>query len=163
MAESGNEDVRVFSDLPQASQALAEKLVEEAKDVIAIKDCFSMVLSGGATPRILYEHLAGEYSNEVSWDKVHLFWGDERCVPLDSKESNFAMAYEALVSKVPLPTENIHRIPAEINPPEQAAETYERMLHEFFKPEKEGSVLFDAMVLGVGEDGRKTPDFVGVE
>jgi 6-phosphogluconolactonase len=161
MAESGNAEVRVFPDLPKASQALAERLVEEAKEVLATKDRFSMVLSGGATPRILYRLLAGEYSSEISWDKVHVFWGDERCVPMESKDSNFGMASEALVSKVQLPSENIHRIPGEIMPPEKAAETYERMLQEYFKPEEEDSFLFDAMILGVGEDGHTASLFPG--
>jgi 6-phosphogluconolactonase len=161
MAESGNADVRVFPDLSQASQALAERLVEEVKDVLTTSDCFSMVLSGGKTPRFLYRLLAGEYMGEISWERVHLFWGDERCVPLDSKESNFAMANEAMISKVQLPPENIHRIPAEITPPEKAAETYERMLQEFFKPEEKDSFLFDATILGIGEDGHTASLFPG--
>ena len=161
MAESGNADVRVFTDLPKASHALAGRLVETAKDVLATNDRFSMVLSGGKTPSFLYRLLAGEYSGEISWERVHLFWGDERCVPLDSKESNFAMANEAMISKVQLPPENIHRIPAEIMPPEKAAETYERMLQKYFKREGEDSYLFDAMILGVGEDGHTASLFPG--
>jgi 6-phosphogluconolactonase len=161
MAESGNADVRAFPDLPKASQALAERLVITAKDVLATNDRFSMVLSGGTTPRLLYRLLSREYSREISWERVHLFWGDERCVPLDSKESNFAMANEAMISKVQLPPENIHRIPAEIIPPEKAAETYEQMLQEFFKPEEKDSFLFDAMILGIGEDGHTASLFPG--
>ena len=153
MAESGSPDVRVFSDLHKASQALAERLVEAAKDVLTTKDTFSMALSGGKTPRSLYALLAGEYSNDISWERVHLFWGDERCVPQESKDSNFAMAYKALISEVPLPSQNVHRIPAEINPAGKVAGNYERMMQEFFKPEEEDSFLFDAMILGVGEDG----------
>ncbi len=161
MAESGSPDVRVFSDLHKASQALAERLVEAAKDVLTTKDTFSMAFSGGKTPRSLYALLAGEYSNDISWERVHLFWGDERCVPQESKDSNFAMAYKALISEVPLPSQNIHRIPAEINPPEKAAGNYERMIREFFKPEEEDSFLFDAMILGVGEDGHTASLFPG--
>jgi len=153
--------VRVFPDLPKASQALAERLVETAKDVLTTKDTFSMVFSGGKTPRVLYRLLAREYSGKVFWEKVHLFWGDERCVPMDSRDSNFAMASEAMISKVQLPPENIHRIPAEIMPPEKAAETYERMLKEFFKLEEEDSFLFDAIILGIGEDGHTASLFPG--
>ncbi len=161
MAESISPDVRVFPDLPKASQALAERLIEAAKDVLTTKDTFSMVLSGGKTPRFLYKLLASGYLGKISWEKVHLFWGDERCVAMDSRDSNFAMAYNTLISKVPLPSQNIHRIPAEINPPEKAAETYERMLQEYFKPEEEASFLFDAVILGIGEDGHTASLFPG--
>ncbi len=161
MAESGNPDVRVYPDLHKASQALAGRLAEVAKDVLAAKNCFALALSGGKTPRYLYTFLARECSSEISWERVHLFWSDERCVSQESKDSNFAMAYKALISEVPLPSQNIHRIPAEINPPERAAETYERMIREFFKPEEEDSFLFDAMILGVGEDGHTASLFPG--
>ena len=161
MAESGNADVRVFPDLHKASQALAERLVEVARDTLAAKDRFALALSGGKTPRYLYEFLAGECSSQVSWERFHLFWSDERCVPQESKDSNFAMAYEAMISNVPLPSQNIHRIPTEINPPEKAAETYERKIRDFFKTEEGESLLFDAMILGVGEDGHTASLFPG--
>ena len=161
MAESGNPDVRVFPDLHKASQTLAERLVETAKDVLTTKDTFSMALSGGKTPRYLYSFLARECSSEISWERVHLFWSDERCVSQESKDSNFSMAYKALISNVPLPSQNIHRIPVEISPPEKVAETYEREIREFFKPEEEESFLFDTMILGVGEDGHTASLFPG--
>lgn len=161
MAESRSPDVRVFPDLHKASQALAERLVEVARDVLAAKGRFALALSGGKTPRYLYTFLARECSSEVSWERVHLFWSDERCVSQESKDSNFAMAYKALISEVPLPSPNIHRIPAEINPPEKAAGNYERMIREFFKSEEEDSFLFDAMILGVGEDGHTASLFPG--
>jgi len=161
MAESGSPDVRVFSDLHKASQALAERLVEVARDVLTAKGRFALALSGGKTPRYLYTFLARECLNEISWERVHLFWSDERCVPQESEDCNFAMAYKALISEVPLPSQNIHRIPAEINPPEKAAGNYERMIREFFKPEEEDSFLFDAMILGVGEDGHTASLFPG--
>ncbi len=159
MAESRSPDVRVFPDLHKASQALAERLVEVARDVLAAKGRFALALSGGKTPRYLYTFLARECSSEISWESVHLFWSDERCVSQESEDSNFAMAYKALISEVPLLSPNIHRIPAEINPPEKAAGNYERMMQKFFKPEEEDSFLFDAMILGVGEDGHSASLF----
>jgi 6-phosphogluconolactonase len=161
MAESRSTDVRVFPDLHKASQALAERLVEVARDVLAAKGRFTLVLSGGKTPHYLYTLLAREYSTEISWERAHLFWSDERCVSQKSEDSNFAMAYNALISKVPLPSQNIHRIPAETNPPERAAGNYEQMIREFFKLEEEDSFLFDAMILGVGEDGHTASLFPG--
>jgi 6-phosphogluconolactonase len=153
MAESGSPVVRLFPDLHDASQALAKRLVEVARDVLAAKDSFALALSGGKTPRSLYAFLAREHSSEISWERVHIFWGDERCVSQESKDSNFAMAYESLISKVQLPAQNVHRIPAEISPPEKAAGDYERVIREFFKPAEEESFLFDAMILGIGDDG----------
>ena len=161
MAESRSPNVRVFPDLHKASQALAERLVDAARDVLAAKGCFALALSGGKTPRYLYTFLARECSSEISWERVHLFWSDERCVSQESEDSNFAMAYKALISEAPLPSQNIHRISAEINPPEKAAGNYERMIREFFKPEEEGAFLFDAMILGVGEDGHTASLFPG--
>lgn len=161
MAESRSPDVRVFPDLHKASQALAEGLVEAARDMLAVKGRFTLALSGGKTPRYLYTFLARECSSEISWEEVHFFWSDERCVSQESEDSNFAMAYKALISEAPLPSQNIHRISAEINPPEKAAGNYERMIREFFKPEEEGSFLFDAMILGVGEDGHTASLFPG--
>ncbi len=161
MAESRSPDVRVFPDLHKASQALAEGLVEATRDMLAVKGRFTLALSGGKTPRYLYTFLARECLNEISWERVHLFWSDERCVPQDSEDSNFAMAYKALISEVPLPSQNIHRIPAEIMPPKKAAETYERMLQEYFEPEEEDSFLFDAVILGAGEDGHTASLFPG--
>jgi len=161
MAESRSPDVRVFPDLHKASQALAEGLVEAARDMLAVKGRFTLALSGGKTPRYLYTFLARECSSEISWEEVHFFWSDERCVSQESEDSNFAMAYKALISEAPLPSQNIHRISAEINPPEKAAGNYERMIREFFKPEEEGAFLFDAMILGVGEDGHTASLFPG--
>ena len=161
MAESRSLDVRIFPGLHKASQALAERLVEVARDVLAAKGRFALALSGGKTPSYLYTFLARECSSEISWERLHLFWSDERCVPQESKDSNFAMAYEVLISEVPLPSQNVHRIPAEINPAEKVAGNYERMMHKFFKPEEEDSFLFDAMILGVGEDGHTASLFPG--
>lgn len=115
----------------------------------AAPERFSVALSGGSTPRALYERLAAvEMAERIPWRKVHLFWGDERCVPPDHPESNYGLAAAALLSRVPLPTENIHRIWGEL-PPAQAASLYEAELRAFFGE----TPAFDLVFLGMGEDG----------
>jgi len=119
---------------------------------------FTLALAGGQTPRSLYRLLAREYRERIPWPQVHLFWGDERCVPPDDPDSNFAAAHETLISKVPLPSQNIHCIPTEIGPPEKAADVYEQVLREFFEGT---SPTFDVVLLGVGEDGHTASLFPG--
>jgi len=162
MGESMIPEVHVCADLNEASLALAENLVNIAQDSVLKRGFFSLALSGGKTPRTLYGLLASEYSSKIPWDGVHLFWSDERCVPKDHTDSNYGMAYNILISKVSLPSKNIHRIPAEIDPPEKAAASYERVLRDFFKSsEGEVSPTFDVSLLGVGEDGHTASLFPG--
>ena len=95
---------------------------------------FTVALSGGSTPKTLYSLLASpEYRGRVDWPRVHLFWGDERCVPPDHPESNYRMVREALLSKIEIPPKNIHRMAGEKDPPAAAAE-YEQELRIFSKP-----------------------------
>jgi 6-phosphogluconolactonase len=162
MGESIKPEVNVFPSLEQASRFLAEKIVEEANEAVEKRGQFTLALSGGKTPRLLYGLLAGEFSTKIDWTAVHFFWGDERCVPLDHPDSNFALAYDTLVSKIPIPPQNIHRITAEIEIPEKAAESYEKTLREFFKDsEEQASPTFDVILLGVGEDGHTASLFPG--
>ena len=125
-------EVHIYADLTEASKALAENLVNIVQDCVSKRGFFSLALSGGRTPRTLYGLLASEYSSQIPWNDVHLFWSDERCVPKDHPDSNYAMAYNILISRVSLPSQHIHRIPAEIDPPEKAAESYEKILRDFF-------------------------------
>ncbi len=117
---------------------------------VAIKDrgLFSVALAGGSTPEPLYLAL-GDDQERVGWQKIHLFWGDERNVPADHPESNFRMVNEALVKKIAIPAENVHRVPAEKSVDEAAA-TYEEELKEFFRSDWP---RFDLVLLGMGADG----------
>jgi len=99
-----------------------------ATEAIAARGQFVVALAGGSTPRAMYALLAGEeFAARVDWSRVHIFWGDERCVPPDHPDSNYRMGREALLRHVPLPTGNVYRIRGEIDP-EQAALAYERRL-----------------------------------
>lgn len=120
----------------------------------------SLALSGGSTPRPTYTLLAQpSYAVRLDWSRVHVFWGDERLVPPDHPESNFRLAWEALLCHVPIPAENIHRIAAEL-PPQQAADRYEQELRRFFSrsadpqsPDPHRFQTFDLLLLGLGMDG----------
>ncbi len=110
---------------------------------------FRLALSGGSTPRLLYQLLVQPpYVNAIDWPQIELFWGDERPVPPEHPDSNYRMAYEALIQHVPIPPAHIHRIQAEL-PPEQAADAYDQHLHKNFP----NIPAFDVMLLGMGTDG----------
>lgn len=110
-----------------------------------------IALSGGTTPRILFERLALKYGELPDWNMVHLWWGDERCVDPGSSESNFRMTEETLISKVSIPKDNIHRIRGEAIPEEEALR-YEEEIKSFLDM-RDGLPVFDLVLLGLGQDG----------
>ena len=143
--------VLVFETSEQLAQAAAERFVECALEFHAELDRFSVALAGGNTPRRVYELLATErFKTRVEWPRVHLFFGDERCVPPEHPDSNYLMAYETLISKVPIPAKNVHRIIGEGNANENAR-VYENQLRTFFAGLS--WPRFDLVLLGMGEDG----------
>ena len=160
-------EIHRYPDLPDLSRAAAEYIGEIAEAAVRERGIFTFVLSGGTTPRLLYEDLAHEpYASRVDWQHTHLFWGDERCVPWDSPDSNFSLAFKALISKVDIPPANINRVPTEIGSSQAAAEGYEKALRKFF-PAAVGSEeesyfpSFDLVLLGLGEDGHTASLFPG--
>jgi 6-phosphogluconolactonase len=162
MGESVKPEVYSFKTLKDASLALAERIVETARVAVEDHGRFTMALSGGKTPELLYTLLASEFAERLGWDSVYLFWGDERFVPHDHPDNNFRMVYHAWISKVPIPHKNIHRVPTETESPEEAARSYEQTLKEFFNPsEEKSSPGFDVMLLGVGIDGHTASLFPG--
>jgi len=126
-----------------------------------------VALAGGSTPRGLYGRLAAgggaAGAPPVPWDRVHLFWGDERHVPPEHPESNYRMALDSLLSKVPVPPANIHRIRAEEPDARRAAVEYEQELRAFFRLESDQTPRFDLVLLGMGEDGHTASLFPGSE
>ncbi len=142
-------DVRRYPDAPALARAAAVYFVESAQVAIMQGGRFSVGLSGGSTPEAMHRLLATEFVDQVAWDKVHVFWGDERSVPPEHEDSNYRMAKETLLDHVPIPATNIHRIRAEL-PPQQAAADYAGQLHDFF-----GIMppIFDLILLGMGNDG----------
>jgi 6-phosphogluconolactonase len=161
-----NFDLRTFSSREKASLAAADLIEAAAGAAINDKGFFTLVLTGGADVRLLYEYLGGSpYSSRLSWQDIHFFWGDERCVAPDHPESNHAMARELLLAKVIAPLANVHRMPAEVTPPEKAAEEYEKALRAFFAPHPgltDGRFpCFDFLLLGMGRDGHTASLFPG--
>lgn len=157
-------EVLYFQDLEEASQALAQSLWTEIRDTVKKKGYFALALSGGKTPQILYDILATSYAEAVPWKSVHLFWGDERFVPQNHPENNYKMVYHTLISKISMPADNVHPIPTENLPPEEAALAYEEVLRNFFKTSSLGvksTQTFDLILLGVGEDGHTASLFPG--
>ena len=152
-------EVEIFSDKIELVRAEAERIVALAKGATATSGKCLVALSGGSTPRPLYELLAtAPYVARIDWKRMHLFWGDERCVPPDHPESNYRMTREALIHQVPIPAENVHRIRGE-DPPEHAAREYERELHTFFGAGDVPARTFDLVLLGMGRDGHTASIF----
>jgi len=147
-------EVRVAADEASLSREAAEEFVRLAQEAVQARGRFSVALAGGSTPRALYALLASEpYQSRVPWAQVHVFWGDERCVSPDRPESNFRMAQEALLARVPVPSTQVHRIAGESGDPVAAAKSYERTLHTWFHVQDGAMPVFDLILLGLGEDG----------
>lgn len=143
-------DVKVFDRSEAASRAGAESFAELARRAVAEHGRFSAALSGGDTPRAMYRMVADSpLCERIPWDHVHLFWGDERAVPPEHPRSNFKMAYEALISRVPIPPANVHRMRGELLAT-RAAQAYEEELRAHFS---EPVPRFDLVHLGIGDDG----------
>ncbi len=138
---------------------LIVKLAEEIVGIIKYsqKQSINIALSGGTTPKTLYEYIAAEYSNTVDWEKVYFWWGDERCVPPNSNESNYRMAKESILDKLKISPGNIIRIKGENNP-ENEAENYSTAMKNKL-PAKNSLPVFDIILLGLGEDGHTVSIF----
>ncbi len=156
-------EVVVYRDLEELSSKAAAEFVRLANERSATVGRFAVALSGGSTPRALYSLLAGdEFQSQVPWNRVHFFWGDERCVPPEHPDSNYRMAFETLLSKAPVPEKNIHRIEAECAP-EIAAAGYEQTIRDFFRLSGSDWPRFDLILLGLGDDGHTASLFPGSE
>ncbi|HEV8377039.1 MAG TPA: 6-phosphogluconolactonase [Candidatus Polarisedimenticolia bacterium] len=155
--------VRIFPDLPALSLAAAEEFVSRARAAIQARGIFTVVLSGGSTPRTLYRLLAENpgFKDAVEWDKAHFFFSDERHVPPDHPENNYRMAYRALLSKIPAPPRNTHRMATEVAEPEPVAELCEQALRQFFRLKEGEAPRFDLVLLGMGADGHVASLFPG--
>jgi 6-phosphogluconolactonase len=143
------------------ARAVANRFAAIATEAVSARGRFTAALSGGKTPVALYTLLAkAPYMPHLPWARVHLFWGDERCVPPDHADSNYRMTRESLLDHVPIPPANIHRMPGEMDPAEAAAR-YEERLREFFVTHGDGFPVFDFFLLGLGEDGHTASLFPG--
>jgi 6-phosphogluconolactonase len=154
-----NIDLRVMTDPAGLAAKAAELFIRCAQVAIAERGRFCVALAGGSTPKAMFLQISQPVNlRQVDWTRVHLFWGDERCVPADCADSNYHMTRQTLLDIVPIPDRNIHRIPGEFEP-EAAAAAYEGVLKEFFGSET--FPRFDLILLGLGEDGHTASLFPG--
>jgi 6-phosphogluconolactonase len=148
-----NSEIIICSNVDELNRKAAEQFVALARQAIAARGRFAVALSGGSTPKGIYSLLAtGEFSEQIAWQQVHLFWGDERCVAPDHAESNYRMVAEALLAQIAIPSENVHRMAGELAP-EIAAAAYAAQLTDFFALPENNPPRFDLIFLGLGEDG----------
>jgi 6-phosphogluconolactonase len=159
--------VEVLGNPEDLAREAATRFAWLASEAIADRGSFSVALAGGSTPRRLYTLLAeggsGSSSARSPWEKIHFFWGDERHVPPDHPDSNYRMAREALLSKISVPSENIHRIPAEEPDAAEAARRYEESLLRHFGLQTGEIPRFDLVLLGMGPDGHTASLFPGTD
>ena len=153
--------VRIFGSPQELFRAAAEEFCLTGSKSIQDHGRFTVALSGGSTPRGLHQELVTNFSSCLPWDKVFFFWGDERHVPPDSSDSNYRMANETLLSKLPISPENIFRVPAELPDARGAAGKYEQTLQQFFRSKQGAFPKFDFILLGMGPDGHTASLFPG--
>jgi 6-phosphogluconolactonase len=162
--DSTNTKIEIFESSEFLARRAAEEFAAAADAAVNTRGCFTVALSGGSTPRSLYQLLADNRASfrwRVPWDRCHLFWGDERHVPADHPDSNYRMALEAMISKLSLAPHNVHRIYSEHPQAQQAADEYEEDLQEFFHLTAGALPRFDLVLLGMGPDGHTASLFPG--
>jgi len=150
--------LEVCDDIEELSLYAAGWLIDYIKEVLSKRDRFTIALSGGNTPRRLFKLLAtGPYKKQIDWKSVHVFWGDERCVPFTDERNNAKMAFDELLSKVAIPNEQVHVIQTDIDP-ELSAQAYQKILHEYFDRQL---YTFDLVFLGLGDNSHTLSLFPG--
>jgi len=158
-------EIRILSDGAAIAQRAGQEFVQAAASAVREKGVFNVALAGGSTPKALYNLLATDPSlrSQVPWDKIHLYFGDERHVAPEHPDSNFHMAREAMISKVPLKPEQVTRIKGEYPDAEQGAVEYEKALREKFKLKDGEYPRFDLLLAGMGNEGHTLSLFPGTK
>ena len=154
-------EIRVLPTPQELFAAAAEEVVRLANQAVAERGRFAIALSGGSTPKSLYNLLATNARSTLPWDHTYFFWSDERHVAPTNPDSNYRMANEAMLSKVPVPAGNIYRVPAENPDAAGAAEAYEVSIRKFFESQPGQLPRFDLILLGLGPDGHTASLFPG--
>jgi len=153
-------ELHIAKNIEQLSIDLADWLVLYAAEVLQQQDRFTIALSGGSTPKLLHELLAGDaYKNKFNWQKWHVFFGDERFVPFADERNNARMAFDTLLNHVQIPADQVHIMQTENISPEDSAIAYEKLLHQYFDHTESS---FDLVLLGIGDDGHTLSLFPGL-
>jgi 6-phosphogluconolactonase len=165
MPAPAQRDIRILADPAAITRRAADEFVKAASDAVAKNGVFNVAFAGGSTPKSLYALLADDpaYRSKIAWDKMRVFFGDERHVPPDNSESNFRMASEALFSKGLLKPEQIARIKGEYPDTEKAALEYEQVLRAYFQLKDGEYPRFDLVLLGMGDEGHTLSLFPGTK
>jgi 6-phosphogluconolactonase len=148
-------EVRIFSNPKKTVKAMAKEIFRLTKS--SVQESIHILLSGGNTPALLFQKLSAKYAAEIEWERIHFWWGDERCVSPDDDQSNFKSANDLLLSQISIPGQNIHRIQCENNTEDEAIRYAEEIkLNLNFRGD---SPVFDLVILGLGDDGHTASIF----
>lgn len=150
----GTREVKIYENNLAVAEAFASDLFQF---VAKAEQTVHIALSGGTTPALLFDVLAQEYAEKMPWEKIHFWWGDERCVPPTDEQSNYKMTVDHLLSKITMPAENIHRVKGEWNP-DEANQAYIEEIQKSI-PQTNGWPEFDLIILGMGNDGHTASIF----
>jgi 6-phosphogluconolactonase len=154
-------NLQVFNDADHLCKGLAEWITSLIEETLTRRERFSIVLSGGNTPKKLHDLLASpHYAERIDWQKINVFWGDERAVPFEDSRNNARMAFDTLLNKVNIPQDQIHIMDTGLSP-EAAAMEYEEELNEYFGTDVLPVKTFDLVLLGMGDDGHTLSLFPG--
>jgi 6-phosphogluconolactonase len=153
-------EIKVVADASELSRAAAAEFEEAARNAVQARGKFTVSLSGGSTPRGLYSQLARD-AHKLPWNNIYLFWGDERHVPPEDKDSNYRMVRETLLGQAPIPPQNVFRMHAEETDAARVAEQYEHVIQQFFGLRAGELPRFDLVLLGLGPDGHTASLFPG--
>jgi 6-phosphogluconolactonase len=158
-------EIQIVANADSLYRAAAAEFVRQAGEAVEAKGVCTVALSGGSTPKGLYGLLANDptWRGEGPWDNMHVFWGDERHVPPDHPDSNYRMANDVMLSKVPIPSANVHRIKSEYPDARQAADDYEQTLRAFFQVSAGQLPRFDVVFLGLGPEAHTASLFPGTK
>ncbi len=152
--------LHIFPDEATWLDHVTRGIAHTLADAVRERGRAYIALSGGSTPRPVYERLADRFGDVLPWQRIHLFWGDERYVPHTDPRSNYRMTLNALIRHVPIPPENVHAMPTYMHNPDRAAQAYEATLRAFFP---DAPPTFDVVLLGLGGDCHTASLFPGSE
>jgi len=148
-------EVRIFESVENVYDAIAGEILKTTQE--SKQEIFDIALSGGNSPKGLFKHISKKYTKTIPWKRIHLWWGDERCVPPDDEQSNYKMTLDLLLSKIDIPEKNVHRIKGEEDP-EKEAVRYSAEMEETLNSRGKDPV-FDIILLGLGDDGHTASIF----
>ncbi|MFH1528852.1 MAG: 6-phosphogluconolactonase [Bacteroidota bacterium] len=151
-----NQKVEIFTSIENLARSSA-KFIRNKTEELTEERHFNIALSGGSTPKVIYQYIADNFGERINWKKINIFWGDERCVPPQNIESNYWMANETLLKNVSIPEENLFRIRGEDDPGTEAIRYSEQIKNNV--PTKNGAPQFDLVILGIGDDGHTASIF----